>query len=189
LKEKAMEILTENAHKVLGQQSGDNLLKSFNISTSNDSQDALFAATKFFTVNAFVRPSVEYTRAWPDSSKAHLFAFCQGNPFPGTYQGKATHTVDALYQFQNVADQFPTKEDKELGVDFALALVSFAHGIENVPSFGKDEKVKVWGPNGKLGYVVTLKDDPMELNRELETIKDLGVLKVWEVMVGYLTSP
>src|ERR1700737_1211625 len=139
-----MDTITDLARKIFDDDASKRFLTTFNISTSNDPNQAIFSATKFFTVNAFVRPAIEYTKAWPDPSKVHLFAFNQGNPFPGLYQGCATHTIDALYQFQHLADQFPTQKDRDIGVEFALALVDFAHGRENVPAFGTEQKVKVW---------------------------------------------
>ena len=184
-----MEIIEGITHKVLDDEGAATLLSTFNISSQNDQKASIDSAVKFFTANAFVRPAIDYSKAWPDRSKVHLFAFNQGNPFPGPFQGAATHTVDALYQFQHVAEQFPTEEDRQIGVDFALALVDFAHGKENVPAFGADEKVKVWGPNGKPGRVMTLKDDPLGLNKELGVIAELGVMKVWGIMGGYLTAP
>jgi hypothetical protein len=188
LKEKAMDIITEASRKILDDEAATHLLSTFKISPQNNKQETLDSATKFFTVNGFVRPAIDYTKAWPDNTKVYLFGFNQGNPFPGIYQGKATHTVDALYQFQNVADQFPTKEDKEIGVDFALALVDFAHGKENIPAFGTEQKIKVWGPEGKPGRVLTLKDDPFGLEKEISVVKELGVLKVFGVMGGYLMA-
>jgi len=184
-----MEIITDVSRKVLDDESATHLLNTFGISTSNTRQQAIDSAVKFFTVNAFVRPAIDYTKHWPDSSKAYLFAFNQGNPFPGPFQGKATHTVDALYQFRNVRHLLPTQADKDIGDDFAMALVDFAHGIENIPPFGKDEKLKVWGPEGKSGRVMTLKDDPVGLNKEMGVVEELGVMKVWGVMGGYLTAP
>jgi hypothetical protein len=184
-----MEIITTMARKLLDDEAAQHLLSTFNISTSNDKQQTVDSATKFFTVNGFVRPAVDYTKQWPDSSKVHLFAFNQGNPFPGPFQGKATHTVDALYQFQNVKDKFPTQEDKDIGVDFALSLVDFAHGKQNIPPFGKEQKCKVWGPGGKPGRIMTLKDDPLGLNKEMGVVNELGVMKVWGVMGGYLQAP
>jgi hypothetical protein len=184
-----MDIITDGARKVFDDEAATHLLSTFKISPQNNKQETLSSATKFFTVNAFVRPAIDYTKAWPDSSKVYLFGFNQGNPFPGVFQGCATHTVDALYQFQHVADKFPTIEDKEIGVDFALALVDFAHGRENIPPFGKEEKLKVWGPDGKPGRVVTLKDDPFGLEKEITVVKELGVVKVFGVMGGYLMAP
>jgi hypothetical protein len=189
LKEKAMDIITDMSHKMLDDEAAQHLLSTFNISTSNDKQQTLDSATKFFTVNGFVRPAIDYARNWPEPSKCHLFVFNQGNPFPGPFHGKATHTVDALYQFQHVKDKLPTQEDKDIGVDFALALVDFAHGKENVPPFGKEEKCKVWGPNGQQSRVMTLSDDPLGLNKEMKVVADLGVMKVWGVMGGYLQAP
>src|SRR5579871_1929245 len=153
-----MEIITDVSRKVLDDESATHLLNTFGISTSNNAQQTVDSAVKFFTVNGFVRPAIDYTKAWPDSSKVYLFAFNQGNPFPGQFHGRATHTVDALYQFQNVRHLLPTQEDKDIGDDFALALVDFAYGNENIPPFGKDQKLKVWGPDGKPGRVMTLKD-------------------------------
>jgi hypothetical protein len=184
-----METITDQTHKAFDDEAADRLLSTFKISIGNDKRQALDSATKFFTVNAFVRPSIDYAKTWPNPDKTYLFAFCQGNPFPGQFQGYATHTVDALYQFQNVSDQFPTQKDVDIGVDFAIALVAFAHGKENIPPLGKDHKVKVWGPNGQQGRVVTLKDDPLGLNKELSLVAELGVLKVWGVMAGYLMAP
>jgi len=99
LKDNAMDIITEQTDKVLDDEAAQHLLNTFKISTSNNKNEALLCATKFFTVNGFVRPAIDYPKAWPDSSKAYLFAFNQRNPFPGTFQGASTHTVDALYQF------------------------------------------------------------------------------------------
>jgi Carboxylesterase family len=189
LKEKAMEIITEVTRKQLDDEAAQHLLTTFKISTSNSKPDSIKSATKFFTVNGFVRPAIDYAKAWPDPSKVHLFTFNQGNPFPGPFQGAATHTVDALYQFQNVKDQFPTQEDKDIAEDFALALVDFAHGKENIPVFGKDHTVKAWGPNGQPGRILTLKDDPLGLDKELTVVRELGVLKVWGIMGGYLMAP
>lgn len=88
-----------------------------------------------------------------------------------------------------MAHLFPTQVDKDIGVDFALALIDFAHGIENIPPIGKDGTLKVWGPNGKPGRIMTLDQDPYQLKKELDLIKELGVLKVWGIMGGYLTAP
>jgi len=184
-----MEIITDVSRKVLDDESATHLLNTFGISTSNNAKQTVDSAVKFFTVNGFVRPAIDYTKAWPDSSKVYLFAFNQGNPFPGQFHGCATHTVDALYQFQNVRHLLPTQEDKDIGDDFALALVDFAYGNENIPPFGKDQKLKVWGPDGKPGRVMTLKDDPLGLNKEMGVVAELGVMKVWGVMGGYLTAP
>ena len=184
-----MEIITDVTHKTLDQDAANLLLSKFQISTSNTRREAVRSAMKFFTVNGFVRPAIDYCKAWPNSSKAHLFAFNQGNPFPGQFQGDATHTVDALYQFQTMSHLFPSQTDKDLGADFALALVDFAHGIENVPAVGKEGKLKVWGPDGKQGRIMTLDEDPLGLKKELDLIKELGVLKVWEIMGGYLAAP
>jgi len=184
-----MGIITDLSQKSLDEQASSQLLQGFNISTSNSEKQALDATVKFATVNAFVRPSIAYTKAWPDSSRVHLFAFNQGNPFPGTFQGKATHTVDALYQFANMRDLMPTQADKDIGDSFGLALVDFAHGkSETIPPFGKDQKVAVWGPDAKPVRVETLKDDPLGLNAEVALIEKLGVMKAWGVMSGYLMA-
>jgi len=184
-----MDIIIEQTHKALDDEGAQHLLSTFKVSKDNDKKQTLDSATKFFTVNGFVRPAIDYAKAWPDSSKVYLWAFNQGNPFPGIYQGAATHTVDALYQFQHVRDKFPTQEDKDIGDDFALTLVDFAHGNQNVPPLGKDLNIKVWGPNGKPGRVMTVKDDPLGLNKELSVVAELGVLKVWGIMGGYLMAP
>jgi hypothetical protein len=189
LKENATKILIEQTQKAFDEKEAKKLLDTFQISPSNNKQQALMSATKFFTVNGFVRPAIDYTLSWPHPSKVHLFAFNQGNPFPGPFQGCATHTVDALYQFQNVNDQFPSKGDVEIACDFATALVDFAHGRENIPAFGLEQNVKVWGPESKPGRVMSLKDDPLGLNKEIGVVRELGVLNVWGVMGGYLASP
>jgi len=184
-----MKIITDVTNNVLDDEAATVLLSTFQISPQNTQEQAVRSAMKFFTVNGFVRPAIDYAKAWPNPSKAHLFAFNQGNPFPGQFQGDATHTVDALYQFQTMAHLFPTQVDKDIGVDFALALIDFAHGIENIPPIGKDGTLKVWGPNGKPGRIMTLDQDPYQLKKELDLIKELGVLKVWGIMGGYLTAP
>lgn len=184
-----MELITDLTQKALDDEAATHLLNTFKISTANDSQETLDTATKFFTVNGFVRPAIDYAKAWPNPEKVHLFTFNQGNPFDGPFKGKATHTVDALYQFQTMADQFPSQVDKDIGVDFAVALVDFAHGRENVPTFGKEERVKVWGPDGKPGRVMTMAQDPLGLNKELDVVRELGVMKVWGIMGGYLMAP
>jgi hypothetical protein len=184
-----MQIITDVTQKVLDDEAATHLLSTFKISTANDEKETLESATKFFTVNGFVRPAIDYSKAWPDPEKVHLFAFNQGNPFPGLYEGKATHTVDALYQFQTMADQFPHQVDRDIGTDFALALVDFAHGKENIPPLGKKGTLKVWGPDGKPGRLMTLADDPLGLQKELDVVRELGVMKVWGVMGGYLTAP
>jgi len=68
-------------------------------------------------------------------------------------------------------------------------LVDFAHGKENVPAFGKERKLKVWGPNGQPGRVITVNDDPFGLKKELNVVAELGVLKIWRIMEGYLMVP
>ena len=75
-----------------------------------------------FTVNGFVRPTIDYRKALPDPTRVCFFAFSQGNPFPGPFQEKATHTVYALYQFQTMTNQSPTQADLDIGVNFALCV-------------------------------------------------------------------
>ncbi|KAL3486613.1 Alpha/Beta hydrolase protein [Aspergillus germanicus] len=85
---------TAEAQKTLG-EAGKHVLDAYNISPGTPPSIAVERAVQFVTDVAFYAPAIKIAEAW--SGKSYVCHFNEGNPFPGLYEGRASHQLDTAY--------------------------------------------------------------------------------------------
>jgi len=113
----------------------------------------------FCTAIGYYAATTSFARGWPDtpssSSKLFTFFFNEPNPWPGAFQGQATHVLDVVFLFQNYNDKLPPAQ-RAAAEGFALDLMRFVAG--QAPweaNTAKQRKAKVFGPSKGTSEAVT----------------------------------
>jgi hypothetical protein len=95
----------------------------------------------------FYAPLMAIVSGWP--KKAYAFAFNEPNPWPGRYQGVATHVLDAAFLFQNY-NEFLDEAQKGSAKVFGEHFVDFVVGAEPYPPYVAGEGgAMIYGPGEK----------------------------------------
>ncbi|KAK5256127.1 hypothetical protein LTR40_010593, partial [Exophiala xenobiotica] len=135
--------------------------------------------------------TTSFVRGWPESgagaSKCYTFCFNEPNPWPGPFQGKATHVLDVAFLFQNYNDKLGP-EQKAAAEGFGLDFMKFVAGQDPWQnSTAAHRTAKVFGPSnnnkggGEAGagagavtkIVDNAEESPEEMGRK-KTILELG---------------
>ncbi|KAK5192072.1 hypothetical protein LTR47_003529 [Exophiala xenobiotica] len=135
--------------------------------------------------------TTSFVRGWPESgaaasaSKCYTFCFNEPNPWPGPFQGKATHVLDVAFLFQNYNDKLGP-EQRAAAEGFGLDFMKFVAGQDPWPnSTAAHRTAKVFGPSnnnkggGEAGagavtkVVDNAEESPEEMGRK-KTILELG---------------
>lgn len=99
----------------------------------------------FATDISFYAGTVSFSRGW--GPKCHAFFINERNPWPGMFQGEATHILDAALLFQNFNDELPPAM-RASAERYATDILAFTSG--RAPWVGRDgegQGVKVYGPS------------------------------------------
>ncbi|KIX03914.1 uncharacterized protein Z518_07467 [Rhinocladiella mackenziei CBS 650.93] len=143
----------------------------------DDDEIAFFNFLKFCTDIGYYAATTSFARGWPSSnSKIFTFFFNEPNPWPGVYQGLATHVLDVVFLFQNYNDKLPPSQEAA-AKEFALDLMRFVSGKdpweENIVS---QRKAKVFGPSTGDGRSVSriIDNAESEASGRRIAILDLG---------------
>lgn len=142
----------------------ESLLDAYGFTTAASSQDyddddsAFLKFLHFANDIGYYAPTVSFARGWPkptasssssastsssSSSSIYTFFFNEPNPWPGPFQGQASHVLDVVFLFQNFNDHLPPAQ-RAAAEGFALDLMRFVAGQEPWAPY---KKAKVFGPS------------------------------------------
>ncbi|KAM5349585.1 hypothetical protein ACJ41O_006090 [Fusarium nematophilum] len=89
--------------------------------------------------------TVAFARGWP--TDRYVFFLNERNPWPGLFQGEATHVFDVSLLFQNFNERLPPAM-RNAARRFATDVFTFVHGNSPWPSHTVDrQRAKVYGPS------------------------------------------
>ncbi|KOS36740.1 hypothetical protein ACN38_g12496 [Penicillium nordicum] len=129
----------------------DRILAAYGITEETSDSKALISVLDYFNDAMFCAPVLTFARGWNDN--AHVYYFNEGNPWKGTWKGRATHILDLAYLFQNFR-QFLTAGQQKVGNAFAEDIFKFCHGSSpwsavTEDNFDKGFSARVYGPSDK----------------------------------------
>src|ERR1700761_7083707 len=130
----------------------DQILESYGFTDSSVGEDAAFVKFLEFSNDvSFFGATTAYARGWPQSpsgeSKIYTFFFNEPNPWPGAYQGRATHVLDVVFLFQNHNHNLPPAQ-RAAAEQFGIDLMKFVAGKKPWEGYTPEKrKAKVFGPS------------------------------------------
>ena len=164
----------------------EQILEAYGFTDSSIDDEAAFVNfLNFVNDISFYGATITYGRGWPQTesgeSKIHTFFFNEPNPWPGAYQGRATHVLDVVFLFQNHNDNLPSAQRaaaEELGLDW----MKFVAGHKPWEGYSPEERnAKVFGPSKADGSKATSKIVDAE---SLETGRGKAIIELGE-KVGF----
>jgi hypothetical protein len=177
--------------EILG-DAGQVVLDTYNVSPDTPPSTIIERAVQFVTDVAFYAPTIKVAEAWP--GKSHVCHFNEGNPFPGLYEGRASHLLDTAYLWGNYNQTYP-RRCWAVARAFAEDIVGFVTGQGNLPVFnavGGEAMVRVYGPSAEGLAVQTVggMDARTERNRGVFELADQagGLDKLLEVVENLFKS-
>jgi len=137
---------------------------------------------------AYNLPVIRAAAAWPRPEQCFMFHFERGNMFREAppYRGKATHLLDASYQFLNLNDSMG-EEDQNLATEMAAKWIKFANGEDPWTPYGKAHNAMCITDDCKF-IVRTEEEDRTRGERrwdKWEIVLDIGVEKIWKIISVY----
>ncbi|KAL6353822.1 hypothetical protein LRP88_12816 [Fusarium phalaenopsidis] len=130
--------------KALGQTAASRVLDHYNIRDNTPDEESLLSITQAITDVGYYALSVKFAESFPgDSVLGH---FNEPNPWDGVHTGRANHILDIAYLFGNYEEKY-SPQNKRVARSLAEDVLSFVHGVDDLPVFGvKEKKVVVYGP-------------------------------------------
>ncbi|KAE9375345.1 alpha/beta-hydrolase [Stipitochalara longipes BDJ] len=151
--------ITSTERSLGGSPTRQQLLESYSFlsDSTNGPTEAVNKILHFANDIGFYAPLVSIASGWP--GKGYVFHFNEPNPWPGRYQGVATHILDAAFLFQNYND-FLDDVQKSSARAFGEHFIEFVNGSEPFPSYiAEDGGAMVYGPGGKRQEFVKSKSN------------------------------
>ncbi|CAI7573943.1 unnamed protein product [Penicillium viridicatum] len=129
----------------------DRILAAYGVTEETSDSNALLSVLDYLNDIMFFAPVLAFARGW--NGNAHVYYFNEGNPWKGTWKGRATHILDLAYLFQNFRE-FLTSDQQNVGIDFAEDIFKFCHGISPWPAvtegnFDTGFSARVYGSSDK----------------------------------------
>lgn len=130
-------------------EEAEKLLSLYGFGDAKDDESAFLKLLDFINDVSFTLGTLAFAKGFSARSTTNVFFFNEGNPWPGQFQGRATHVLDVVFLFQNYNDKLPPAQKKaaeQLGIDFAR----FVAGQEPWAKFEDTDgsrHVKVYGPS------------------------------------------
>ncbi|KAJ5967319.1 hypothetical protein N7501_003567 [Penicillium viridicatum] len=109
----------------------DRILAAYGITEETSDSHALLSVLDYLNDIMFFAPVLAFARGW--NGNAHVYYFNEGNPWKGTWKGRASHILDLAYLFQNFRE-FLTAGQQKVGIAFAEDIFKFCHGISPWPA-------------------------------------------------------
>lgn len=130
----------------------EQLLSLYDFAAAKDDEESAFLSLLAFINDvSFTLGTLAFAKGFCAAGvPTNAFFFNEGNPWPGQFQGRATHVLDVVFLFQNYNDKLPAAQRKaaeQFGLDFAR----FVSGRDPWERFEDREGgrcVKVYGPSG-----------------------------------------
>ncbi|OQD69775.1 hypothetical protein PENPOL_c002G10596 [Penicillium polonicum] len=129
----------------------DRILAAYGITEETSDSHALLSVLDYLNDIMFFAPVLAFARGW--NGNAHVYYFNEGNPWKGTWKGRASHILDLAYLFQNFRE-FLTAGQQKVGIAFAEDIFKFCHGISPWPAvtegnFDNGFSARVYGSSDK----------------------------------------
>ncbi|KAL2399166.1 hypothetical protein ABEF95_000334 [Exophiala dermatitidis] len=144
-----------------------------------DDEAAFLRFLHFANDIGYYAATMSFARGWPSSSspsssRALVFFFNEPNPWPGPFQGQATHVLDVVFLFQNFNDKLPPAQ-RAAAEGFALDLMAFVAGKTPWDPYTPEARTaKVFGPSLTEAVTRVVADaESVEPGRR-KTILELG---------------
>jgi len=167
------------------------LLSAYGITTDLDDDTAFFKVLEVANDVCFYAPTVAYAQGLSKHMKTYMYRFNEPNPWEGQWKGHATHILDVAFLFQNF-NEFLDQPQQQLAEEFAVKMLSFAHGSEPWEAWTGEKRVaEVFGPQGK---VQMLEDEPDKVGRrkvlfELAAEVEGGMDRIVEAFNEFMRGP
>jgi hypothetical protein len=129
----------------------DRILTAYGITEETSDSKSLLSVLDCFNDTMFFAPVLTFACGW--NGNAHVYYFNEGNPWEGSWKGRATHILDLAYLFQNFRE-FLTAGQQKVGIAFAEDIFKFCHGVSPWPAvtegnFDKGFSARVYGSSDK----------------------------------------
>lgn len=114
------------------------LLEHYQLSESSDQEDDanMMSILRFANDICFFAPPIELAAHF--SRNAYVFCFNEPNPWPGPFQGHATHILDVAFLFQNYSALLDEKQ-RAGAVQLGADVITFVCGKEPWTAFNDSE--------------------------------------------------
>ncbi|KAM6529840.1 hypothetical protein FALCPG4_007966 [Fusarium falciforme] len=129
--------------KTLGKTEASKVLDRYSIRDDTPDEESLLSIAQAITDVGYYALSVKYAESFPgDSVLGH---FNEPNPWDGVHAGRANHVLDIAYLFGNYEERYGP-QNKLVARSLAEDVLSFVYGVNDLPVFGVEKKVVVYGP-------------------------------------------
>lgn len=128
----------------MGEREASRVLDHYSIRDNTPDEESLLSIAQAITDVGYYALSVKFADSFPgDSVLGH---FNEPNPWDGVHAGRANHILDIAYLFGNYEERLGP-QNRGVAKSLAEDVLSFVHGGDGLPIFGKEEKkVIVYGP-------------------------------------------
>ena len=118
------------------------------MSDSTPDDAAYLATLRFLNDIAFHQPTYAYANYFKGVEKhVYVYHFASGNPWPGRWQGEASHIVDVAFLFQNYLSALSAPQ-RQIAEDMGDRFLAFVAGEQPFePWTGTDGPRLLFGPD------------------------------------------
>ena len=106
----------------------DKVLKTYRISENiPDDDDDYVSVCRFASDLVFDATSAAWAESWQQRGRSYQYYFNEPNPWPGKWQGHATHVLDAAFLFQNFNEKLDESQ-RIIAKKMAIDVLEFVNG-------------------------------------------------------------
>jgi carboxylesterase type B len=139
----------------------ESLLSLYSFSSATDEEASFLQFLQLVADVSFHLGTLAFAKGFSAAGvPTNIFCFNEPNPWPGLFQGKATHVLDVVFLFQNYNDKLP-KGQREAAEAMGLDFARFVSGQKPWEVFeDKDGErcAKAYGPSEGEVKGVVVKD-------------------------------
>lgn len=126
----------------------ETILQAYHINETASDDEAFAAVLNFANDLQFYAPVWTFVEGWPTTG--HVYHFNEPNPWPGPFQGQASHVLDVAYLFQNYTEHLNAAQ-RTVGLAFAKDVIKYVNNLAPWPgSYDGAPAVRVYGPSSKV---------------------------------------
>jgi carboxylesterase type B len=138
----------------------------------------------------FYAPAEMIASAWP-AGRSYLYHFNEPNPWPGRWQGHASHLTDLAFLWQNYEEAL-APASRQVSRHFSADLISFINGRAPWTAYRAAESsppmARIYGPsdNGSVAGVAVARSEACGRRRCIWKFIEIGADLLYDVVMGSL---
>ena len=192
LKSHASNGFTGAARKFLPPKTADKILAMYDFPSAKTDEEAFACVINYINDIGYYLSTLAFAEGFsrPNTSGkgSSMFFFNHGNPWPGPFQGKASHVLDVAFLFQNCSHVL-TDQQRKGAEDFAIDMMRFVSGEEVLGSSHEKDQAGLAMVYGDEGVKIAHARDGKESGRNVNLLsiaREVGGDKLMEVFEKFM---